>query len=198
MRIVGLTGGIASGKSTVARMLAAKGVPVVDADAIAREVVEPGRPALAAIAARWPAVVRDGRLDRQALGAIVFADPVEREALEAIVHPAIATEVAARMAALARTGTPRAVYEAALLVEAGLDRDLDALVVVALSEEEQVRRLVARDGMPEAEARARVAAQAPLSEKLARADYVIENSGDLDDLRARVDALWSRVEREVV
>lgn len=195
MRIVGLTGGIASGKSTVARMLAERGVPVIDADAIAREVVAPGTPALAAIAARWPAVIRGGALDRPALGAIVFADPAEREALEAIVHPAIAAESGRRLAALAAAGTPIAVYEAALLVERGLDAGLDALVVVALPEEEQVRRLVARDGLEPALARARIASQAPLSEKLRRADYVIDNTGSLDDLRARVDGVWSRLER---
>jgi dephospho-CoA kinase len=196
VRIVGLTGGIASGKSTVARLLAERGVPVVDADALAREVVAPGTPALAAIAARWPSVVRGGALDRKALGAIVFADPVEREALEAIVHPAIAAEADRRLAALEAAGASIAVYEAALLVERGLDQGLDALVVVALPAEEQVRRLVARDGIAEAEARARVEAQAPLAEKLRRADYVIDNTGSLEDLRARVDELWSRVERE--
>lgn len=193
MQRVGLTGGIASGKSTVARMLAERGVPVIDADALAREVVGPGTAALAAIAARWPGVVRDGALDRQALGAIVFADAAERAALEAIVHPAIRAEAFRRLETLEAAGAPVAVYEAALLVETGLDRELDALIVVSLPEEEQVRRLVARDGVPEAAARARVAAQAPLAEKLARAHYVIENTGDLADLRARVDEVWSAV-----
>jgi dephospho-CoA kinase len=188
---VGLTGGIASGKSTVARMLAEKGVPVIDADALAREVVEPGTPALARIAARWPEVVRDGVLDRKALGAVVFARPEERAALEAIVHPAIRAEVERRLAALEAAGAEVAVYEAALLVEAGLDEELDALVVVALPEEEQVRRLVARDGLSAEAARARVAAQAPLAEKVRRADYVIDNTGDLAALRRRVDEVWS-------
>ena len=193
MRVVGLTGGIASGKSTVARMLAEKGVPVIDADALAREVVEPGTPALARIAARWPEVVRDGVLDRKAQGAVEFARPEERAALEAIVHPAIQAEVEERLAALATAGAEVAVYEAALLVEAGLDEGMDVLVVVALPEEEQVRRLLTRDRLPEAAARARVASQAPLSEKLAKADYVIENTGDLAALRRRVDEVWSAV-----
>ncbi len=193
MRIVGLTGGIASGKSTVARMLAERGVPVIDADAIAREVVEPGMPALAAIAARWPEVVRDGVLDRQALGAVVFRDPAERAALEAIVHPAIRAEVEKRLEALRACGEPIAVYEAALLVEAGLDEEMDALVVVALPEEEQLRRVVARDGISEEAARARLASQAPLAEKLRRADFVIDNSGDRATLRRRVDEVWSAV-----
>lgn len=189
--MVGLTGGIASGKSTVARMLAERGVPVIDADALAREVVEPGTPALERIAARWPEVVRDGVLDRKALGAVVFARPEEREALEAIVHPAIRAEVEKRLAALEAAGEELAVYEAALLVETGLDEGLDGLVVVALPEEEQVRRLVVRDGLTPEAARARVAAQAPLSEKLRKADYVIENTGDLAALRRRVDEVWS-------
>lgn len=196
MRIVGLTGGIASGKSTVARMLREEGAEVIDADAIAREVVEPGTPALARIAARWPEAIRDGALDRQALGAIVFARPEERAALEAIVHPAIQAEVERRLAALAAAGEEVAVYEAALLVETGLDETMDALVVVALPEEEQVRRLSARDGLSPEAARARVAAQAPLEEKLRNADYVIENSGDLAALRRRVGEVWQALRGE--
>lgn len=195
MKRIGLTGGIASGKSTVARMLAERGVPVIDADRLAREVVEPGTEALAAIAARWPQVVREGRLDRKALGAIVFADPGERRALEAIVHPAIRRESERRMAALEAEGVPLAVYEAALLIENGLDRVLDATVLVAAPEEVQVERLVARDGLDPEAARARIAAQLPLAEKRKRATFVIENDGDLATLRERVDRVWGEIER---
>jgi dephospho-CoA kinase len=190
----GLTGGIASGKSQVAALLRARGVPVIDADAVAREVVEPGRPALAAIAARWPGVVQQGRLDRKALGAVVFADPAERRALEAIVHPRIQEEVQRRMAELEAQGEPRLVYEAALLLENGLDRALDATLVVAAPPEVQAARLVARDGLTPEAAQARIAAQMPLQEKLARATFVIENHGDLPDLARRVDAVWRQVE----
>lgn len=195
MKRIGLTGGIASGKSTVARMLAERGVPVIDADRLAREVVEPGTEALAAIAARWPQVVREGRLDRKALGAIVFGDPGERRALEAIVHPAIRRESERRMAALEAEGVPLAVYEAALLIENGLDRVLDATVLVAAPEEVQVERLVARDGLDPEAARARIAAQLPLAEKRKRATFVIENDGDLATLRERVDRVWGEIER---
>lgn len=195
MKRIGLTGGIASGKSTVARMLAERGVPVIDADRLAREVVEPGTEALAAIAARWPQVVREGRLDRKALGAIVFADPGERRALEAIVHPAIRRESERRMAALEAEGVPLAVYEAALLIENGLDRVLDATVLVAAPEEVQVERLVARDGLDPEAARARIAAQLPLAEKRKRATFVIENDGNLATLRERVDRVWGEIER---
>ncbi len=195
MRVIGLTGGIASGKSAVAALLREKGVPVVDADRVAREVVEPGRPALAELEAAFPGVVKDGVLDRKALGALVFADPAARRRLEAIVHPRIQAEVKARTEALARDGVPRVVYEAALIVENDLDASMDALIVVSVPEALQVARLATRDGLSEAEARARIAAQAPLSKKLARADYVIENTGDLAELRRQVDHVWAEIER---
>lgn len=193
MKRIGLTGGIASGKSTVARLLAARGVPVIDADALAREVVAPGSPGLAEIAARWPQVVRGGALDRKALGAIVFADAAERRALEQITHPRIRAEAQRRMAAAAEAGHPAAVYEAALLFENDLDRDLDATLLVAAPPALQIERLVARDGVSEEDARARLRAQMPLEEKRARATYVIDNAGDLDALRARVDEVWAEV-----
>lgn len=194
LRRIGLTGGIASGKSLVARMLRERGVPVIDADAVAREVVEPGRPALEEIAARWPAVVRDGSLDRKALGAVVFADPAQRRELEQIVHPRIQAEVARRMADAEAKGLPHVVYEAALLLENGLDRGMDATVVVSAPEALQLERLQSRDGLPPEEARARIASQMPLEEKLARATFVIENTGTIEDLRRRVDAVWREVE----
>ncbi|MCA1827607.1 MAG: dephospho-CoA kinase [Myxococcales bacterium] len=196
MKIWGLTGNIGSGKSTVARLLAARGVPVVDADRIAREVVEPGRPALREIAARWPQVVsKDGTLDRKALAARVFDDRAERELLNQIVHPRIAEEVSARLGALAAGGQPVAVYEAALIVENGLHDSLDGLIVVTAPEEAQIARLRLRDGMTEAEARARIAAQLPAAEKLRHATFVIENIGSEPQLAARVDELLEKMTR---
>src|SRR5207253_11143956 len=128
VRSWGLTGNIGSGKTTVGRMLSTRGIPVVDADQVAREIVEPGRPALREIASRFPgALLPDGSLDRKALAARVFADPADREALNRIVHPRIAEEVAGRMAALAAAGEKIAVYEAALIVENGLQQGLDGL-----------------------------------------------------------------------
>jgi dephospho-CoA kinase len=194
LRRIGLTGGIASGKSLVADALRGKGVEVIDADAVAREVVEPGRPALADIARRWPHVMRDGRLDRAALGALVFGDPTQRRELERIVHPRIQEEVAARMAAAEAGGAPHVVYEAALLLENGLDAGMDATIVVSAPPEVQVRRLKERDGLSEGEARSRIATQMPLQEKLARATIVIENTGSPEELRRRVDEVWREVE----
>ncbi len=195
MKRIGLTGGIASGKSTVARMLAERGVPVIDADALARVVVAPGSPGLSEIAARWPAVVREGVLDRKALGAIVFADSDERRALEAITHPRIREESARRLREAEASGAPVAVYEAALLFENDLDRGMDASILVALEPALQIERLQARDGVSEADAAARIRAQMPVDAKRARATYVIENDGDLEALRRRVDEVWTAIER---
>jgi dephospho-CoA kinase len=197
VRIWGLTGNIGSGKSTVGRMLAARGIPVLDADEVAREVVEPGRPALRDIASRFPDAMRpDGSLDRKALAARVFADPVEREALNAIVHPRIAEEVATRMAGLAASGEKVAVYEAALIVENGLHRGLDGLIVVTAPAEAQIARLRRRDGMTGEEAQARIAAQLPAAEKTRQATVVIENAGSEAELAAMVDELAERLQRD--
>ena len=194
MKIWGLTGNIGSGKSTVARLLATRGVPVVDADQIAREVVQPGRPALREIAARWPQVIgKDGTLDRKALAARVFDDARQREELNRIVHPRIAEEVAARMGGLAGAGHPVAVYEAALIVENGLHDGLDGLIVVTAPESAQLARLRLRDGMTEAEARARMAAQLPEAEKVRHATFVIENAGSEAELAAQVDELLNKM-----
>jgi dephospho-CoA kinase len=191
VRLFGLTGNIGAGKSTVARLLTKRGVPVIDADRLARDVVEPGQPALAEIAVRFGAGVlrADGSLDRKALGALVFADAGERAALNAIVHPRIAQASAAQIAAFAEAGERTAVYEAALIVENGLDRGLAGLIVVTAPEELQLARLRLRDGLSEAEARARLAAQLPASEKVKRATFVIENRGTTSDLEAQVAKL---------
>ncbi len=195
--LVALTGGIASGKSTVARRLAALGAVVVDADAIAREVVEPGTPALARIAEEFgPDVIApDGRLDRAALGAIVFADDAARRTLNAITHPAVGERSRALFdAAHAADPTAIVVYDVPLLVnERGEGRADEFAHVVAVSAEEEtrVRRLVELRGLDEAEARRRVAAQAPESARLAIADIVIDANGSLEDTLAQVDRVWA-------
>jgi dephospho-CoA kinase len=178
----------------VARILVEKGIPVVDADQLAREVVLSGTPALAEIAARFPGVVSSqGVLDRKALAARVFADEGERRALNAIVHPRIAEKTAARMAQLAAAGTAVAIYEAALVVENGLHEALDGLIVVAAPEAVQLARLLAREGMTAQEARARMAAQLPQERKVALADFVIDNAGSREALLAQVEELLPRL-----
>ena len=194
LKLIGLTGGIGSGKSTVGRLIAENGVPVVDADQLAREVVAPGRPALADIATAWPQVIAaDGALDRKSLGALVFGDPAARARLEAITHPRIKALARDRVAALAAQGHKLAFYEASLLVESGQHGDFDGLVVVQASPENQLRRAMARDGFTAAEARARIAAQLPLAEKVRVASAVIDNDGDLDATRAQVTALLAQL-----
>lgn len=187
--IVGLTGGIASGKSTVARVFRELGVHVVDADVVAREVVAQGSEGLAEVVRAFgeDVLAEDGSLDRKRLGAIVFADESARKRLEAITHPRIAARSMAELGALAQRGDAYGIYEAALLVENGSYRMMQALVVVAASEATQVRRVVERDGVDEAAARARIAAQLPLADKIAVADHVIWNDGDRDALRGRTE-----------
>ncbi|HVZ72396.1 MAG TPA: dephospho-CoA kinase [Polyangia bacterium] len=192
MKVLGLTGGIGSGKSTVAKMFADLGVPVLDADQLSREIYEPGAPAHADVAAAWPeAIGADGRVDRKRLAAIVFADPAARKRLEAITHPRIAERAERRFAELARAGHRLAVYEASLLVETGRDRDFDGLVVVTASPETQIARVLARGGLTEAEAEARIAAQLPLAAKVAAATHVIDNDGTLEKTRAQVARIVS-------
>lgn len=197
MKIVGLTGGIASGKSTVARLIAGLGVPVVDADLLSRDVVEPGTPALAEISRRWPQALRpDGALDRKAMGRLVFADPEERRALTAIVLPRILEAFRARAAALEAAGEPFCVFEAATLYEEKLERLVAGVLVVSLPADEQVRRLMARNALSEDEARRRLAAQLPLEEKVRRARWVLANDGPEAELPAKVERLWERIRRE--
>ena len=192
---VGLTGGIASGKSTVSARLCELGAVVVDADLLAREVVAPGTPGLAAVVAEFGAGVlsADGSLDRPALGAVVFADPLRRAALEAIIHPLVR---AAGAELEAGAGTDDVVvHDIPLLVEAGRAGDFDAVVVVDVPVEVQVERMVRDRGMTEGDARARIAAQATREERRAVADHVIENTGTLEDLLSRVDEVYSELRR---
>ena len=191
--LVGLTGGIATGKSTVTAMLANPSVRVVDADALAREVVEPGTPAHRQIVAEFGREVlqAEGRLDRARLGEIVFPDPVKRKRLEAITHPAIRARFEKIMADLERAGWDGIlIWDAALLVESGGNKKMDRLVVVTTDAATQLRRLMARDGGSEEAARARTASQMPLAVKARYADYVIDNSGTPAQTEARVREVY--------
>lgn len=192
MLLVGLTGGIGSGKSTVSALLAERGAVVVDADAITRELQQPGTPVFAAMVERFgPGVVAaDGTLDRQAVADVAFADPEALAALNAIVHPAVGAEIVARMEHLGTTDEV-VVLDVPLLVESSKAYPLAGLVVVDVDPEVAVRRLVEHRGMAEADVRARMARQARREDRLARADRVVDNSGTLDDLRAQVDDLWA-------
>ena len=192
MRLIGLTGGIASGKSTVSRLLKERGATLIDADQLAREVVQPGQPALAEIAARFPGVVGpDGALDRKKLGERIFADENERKALNAITHPRIQARVLELSQQYAEQGVPLVIYDAPLLFENRLDELLEGSILVAAPVEVQVARLCARDGLTPEQARARIASQMPLEEKRQRATWVIENAGSLLDLETQVDRLWA-------
>lgn len=193
--LFGLTGGIASGKSSVAAVFAARGVPVVDADQLARDVVRPGSPALAELVdAFGPSIVTDtGELDRKALAALAFVDGASRAKLNAITHPRIGAATAAEIARLSGAGVPVACYEAALLVENGLADAFRPLVVVVASEAAQLVRAMRRDGATEAEVRARISAQLPLAAKRAAADFTIDNDGELSALTARADEVLTAV-----
>ncbi len=194
MHLIGLTGGIASGKSTVARRLREKGALLVDADEVAREIVEPGQPALEEIARRFPGVVGpDGRLDRARLGARVFGDDAERAALNAITHPRVRARMLELAAAAAGRGEARVVFDVPLLIENGLQQGMHAVILVWAPREVQKARLMARDGLGAVEAEARLAAQLPLDEKRRHATWIIDNSGALEDTLRQVDDVWQKV-----
>lgn len=191
MRIYGLTGGIGSGKSTVSRMFRELGAHVLDADLIAREVVEPGTPGLAEVAARFPGVVGpDGRLDRAKLGARVFADPTERAALNALLHPRIREAFLQKTQALAAQGVERVLYDAPLLIENGLQVGMDGVVLVWVPRAVQKERLMARDKLEAEAAEARLVAQLPLDEKREHATWIVDNTGALAATRAQVEEVW--------
>jgi len=187
LKVLGLTGGIGSGKSEVARVLRSVGIPVIDADDVARAQMRRGTPVFDAVIAEFgPAVVgADGEVDRRALAGRAFADPATLARLNALTHGPVMAEVGRRLAVLREAGQMVAVVEAALIVEGGLDRALDGLIVVTAPEEARVRRVAARDGVAEAEVRARCAAQASDEDRAARATLVVRNDGSLDDLRGR-------------
>jgi len=193
MRTIGLTGGIATGKSTAARVLRELlGVPVIDADQVSREVSAPGSEGLAEIVAAFGegVLTADGALDRSALGARVMADEDARRRLQAITHPRIRAAMLEQLMALAQAGHPAAAVEAALLVETGSYKLYDALWVVSCAADTQLARLMARQGIGEAEARRWIDSQLPLAEKEAVATHVIHNDGDLAGLEAAVRAAW--------
>ncbi|MEO6827762.1 MAG: dephospho-CoA kinase [Microbacteriaceae bacterium] len=196
MYLIGLTGGIASGKSTVAARFEEHGAVVVDADELAREAVAPGTPALAAIADAFGAQLlrEDGSLDRGALGAIVFADAAKRARLNAIVHPAV-RRLSEERIATAVCADPAAVvvYDVPLLVEAAVDHPFDLIVVVHADEQRRIDRLVTLRGLSVRDATLRIRSQADDAERLAVADVVIDANGSVSDTLAQADAVWDRV-----
>ncbi len=194
--VVGLTGGIASGKSTVARVFAQRGIPVIDADVLAREVVAPGSDGLAAIVDAFGAdvLLPDGTLDRKKVGELVFADPTLRMKLNAITHPRVGLLGAQRLAAIAPGSTPYVIYEAPLIVENGLHHGFQGgLIVVSLEPSVQLERVMQRDGLDREAAQARLRAQAPLERKLAAATYVIDNGRALADLTHQVEDVHAKI-----
>jgi len=194
--LVGLTGGIATGKSTVSVMFAHLGAKVVDADLLAREVVMPGQPALAGIVDEFgPGVLQaDGQLDRKRLGAVVFADPARRKRLEEITHPAIHARQQRILSVYDEEAFEGLVmWDAAVLIESGGAERMDRLVVVFADPATELARLMARDHMSEAEARGRIAAQMPVGEKAKLADYVIDNSGSRGETERQVRDVYRKL-----
>ena len=191
LRVFGLTGGIASGKSLVAALLRERGIPVIDADELAREVVKPGSAGLAQLIAAFgkDMLGPDGGLDRKRLGQLVFRDAEARKRLNAITHPLVRERAQARFSELEREGVALAGYEVPLLFEVGLDAVLRPVVLVAAPEATQLARLMARDELSEGDARSRIESQLPLAEKRKRADFVLENDATPVALAKAVDAL---------
>jgi len=192
--LVGLTGGIATGKSTVSEMLRQLGCEIIDADRLARDVVEPEQPAWKQIVAEFGGgvVTAEGALDRKKLGAIVFADPERRKRLEAITHPAIRARFQARLDELAAQGFAGiVVFDAPVMIESGNYKNMDRLVVVVTDDATQAARLQERDGTDEVEGRRKIASQMPLAEKAKLADYVINNSGAREATAAEVRRVFA-------
>ena len=191
MRVLGLTGGIGSGKSMVAQMFSQLGAIVIDADKLAREVVEPGQPALDEIAATFgpQVLLPDGRLDRPKLGEIIFADPAQRAKLDAITHPRIRARMEEEIKAR-RSGPGVLIVDIPLLYENDRGRSVERVIVVWVDPVTQLRRIRERDGLTADAARQRIAAQMPLEAKRARADHVIDNSGTRADTQAQVEAIY--------
>lgn len=189
---VGLTGGIGSGKSTVSRLLSSYGAVVIDADVVAREVVARGTPGLAALVAEFgpDVLLADGSLDREGLGRVVFGDEARRAALNAIVHPLVGQRMDELEAQAVTSGAPMVVHDVPLLAENGMASLYDEVLVVDCPVELQVSRLVEQRGMPEADARARIAAQATREQRRAVATRVLTNDGSLEALECQVKAVW--------
>lgn len=194
--ILGITGNIGAGKSSVAKQFQRLGAMLVDADQLAREVVEPGSPVLEKLVEQFGSEIltSTGELDREALGRWVFSADDARQQLNRIIHPAIAERSTRRLKQLRRqAGIPLIVYEAPLLYEAGAEARVDQVLVVKIDPQVQLQRLMARDGCDEPTARQKIAAQMPQNDKLARADYVIDNSSSLEETRRQVEKLWSQL-----
>ena len=200
MKVFGLTGGIACGKGTVSRMFRELGAAVVDADAIAHEIIVPDTPAWRELVQTFGRAILlpDGTVDRKKLGEIVFADPAARAKLNAITHPRIALEIQRRLAELARAGHQVAIVEAALIGETDAAAAFDAVIVVHADRSAQVARLAARDGLSEGQVRSRIEAQMPAAEKKELADYVIDNSGTMEETRKQVEALWQEISHDTL
>lgn len=199
MLVVGLTGNIAAGKSTVAKRLRDLGATVIDADVLAREAVAVGSPVLAQVFARFGDDLRlaDGSVDRAGLRRRVFGDPAALAALNALIHPDVARQRDALIAEARLRGARIVVCDIPLLFETGAEGDYDPVVLVDAPEDVRLARLVRDRALPEEEARAMIAAQMPASEKRARADVVLDNAGTKDELRRQVDALWRTLEARV-
>lgn len=197
MLVIGITGGIASGKSTIARLLARRGIPVVDADQVARRVVRAGSPALAEIKSAFGTQVigPDGRLDRSALAEIVFSSPTSRKRLERITHPRILRAIARRLAAIRNRPQPPPVAAAVipLLYEVAACDLVDRVIVAWTSPQEQLRRLISRDRLSPAQARQRIKSQMPLDRKKALADFVVDTSGTFENTERQLDRILNRI-----
>jgi len=197
--ILGLTGGIATGKSTVTGLLRERGIPVVDADAIAREVVEPGMPAYEAIVRHFGQEILqpNGQLDRKKLGEIVFSDEAERQVLNAIVHPEVRRVMREQAVEAEAAGAPIVFMDIPLLFESKLQHMVEKIVVVYVPESTQLERLIERDELDEDQARKRMNAQLPIEEKKAWADYVIDNQGSREETARQVDELLLKINAEL-
>lgn len=196
MHILGITGGIATGKSTVTRVLAELGAPTVSADALARELLAPGTDTAQAVLDVFPDCADAGAINRRALGHLVFANPAARAHLEALTHPAIIAALQTQIAAWREADdVPTAAAEIPLLYEAGLEALVDKIIVVTCAEQVQIARLRDRLGIDEAEARRLIAAQWPLAEKVAKADIVITTNETLEATRRQVEAFWTSLPR---
>ena len=195
MRVYGLTGGIASGKSTVAEILRSKNIPVVDADVVAREIVAPNTSGLQKIVEHFGIEIlcEDGTLNRQKLGNIVFQNPDERKKLESITHPRIFAGIAKKLGEYRSGGASLAFVEAALMVETGSYRLYEGLVVVGCDHTQQLERLMIRNNFDQQEAQSRIEAQMPLSRKRSVADYYIDNSGTIEELQQKIASLLDKI-----
>ena len=196
MRVIGLTGGIGSGKSTVAELLAGKGAVVLDADKVGHEAYRPGTPAWQEVVATFgkDIVAGDGSIDRRKLGAIVFADPAALQRLNAIMHPRMFEMMRERIDGFRRRGVEVVVLDAAILLEANWTPLVDEVWVVVASEDRVVERAVARTGLPEEQIRRRIRSQLSNEERCRHASVVIENDGSLEELRAKVDRPWEELQ----